>query len=142
MASKAVRKMIYHQKLRNHLKDNTQILVVGADNLSANQIQIIRKGLRSDATVMIGKNTLTSRSIAMHAPATGNTAFLGLIPHIVGKVGLVFTRGDPEEVSETVAGYNLQPWLCSSMDIGICSMWQWLLSTHLHLLSKSSEVSE
>lgn len=91
---------------------------------------------------MIGKNTLTSRSIAMHAPATGNTAFLGLIPHIVGKVGLVFTRGDPEEVSETVAGYNMQPWLCSSMDIGICSMWQWLLSTHLHLLSKSSEVSE
>ncbi|KAI3782921.1 hypothetical protein L2E82_12980 [Cichorium intybus] len=43
--------MIYHQKLRNHLKDNTQILLVGADNLQANQIQIIRQGLRSDASI-------------------------------------------------------------------------------------------
>ncbi|KVI05155.1 60S acidic ribosomal protein P0-like [Cynara cardunculus var. scolymus] len=140
MASKAVRKAIYHQKLRNHLKDHTQIVIVGADNLRANQIQVIRQGLRGVSEVVMGKNTLMRRSIAIHAPATGNTAFLGLISHIVGKVGLVFSAGDPNEVSEAVAGYNLQPLLCSSMDIGICSHWQWLLSSHLDLVSKSSNV--
>ncbi|GKG63029.1 hypothetical protein Tco_0638676, partial [Tanacetum coccineum] len=52
------------------------------------------------------------------APATGNNAFVGLVPHLVGKVGLVMTSRDTEEMSEAILGYNLRPLLSSSMDIG------------------------
>ncbi|KAL8217726.1 hypothetical protein R6Q57_021099 [Mikania cordata] len=140
MASKAARKAIYLQKLHNHLKDNSQLLIVGADNLSANQAQAIKQGLRAHSLVVMGKNTMMKRSIAIHAPITEKPAFVGAIPHIAGKVWLILTNYDPEEVSEAVAGYNLRPFVCSSMDIGMCSLWQWLLSGHLNLVGKLSGV--
>ncbi|KAI3730316.1 hypothetical protein L1987_61485 [Smallanthus sonchifolius] len=141
MASKAARKAIYLHKVHNHLlKDHTQLLVVSADNLCVNQIQAIRQGLQAHSSVVMGKNTLMKRSIAIHAPSAEKPAFLGAIPHIVGKVGLILTAADPEEVSEVVAGYKLQPLVCSSMDIGMCSLWQWLLGFHLDLLGKRNGV--
>ncbi|KAJ0900774.1 putative ribosomal protein L10P [Helianthus annuus] len=127
MASKAARKVIYLQKLRNHLKDNnTHLVIVSADNLCVNQLQAIRQGLRPHSSVVMGKNSFMRRSLEIHSPSAGKPAFVGAIPHINGKVGLVLTACDPEEVSETVAGYKLQPLVCSSMDIGMCSLWQWL----------------
>ncbi|KAK9063949.1 hypothetical protein SSX86_017821 [Deinandra increscens subsp. villosa] len=140
MASKAARKAIYIQKLRNHLKkDNTQLITLSADNLTVNQIQAIKHELRAHSTVVMGNNTLMKRSIAIHAPETGKPAFVGVIPHIVGKVGLILTSYDPEEVSDAVAGHHesLRPLVCSSMDIGMCSLWQWLLSCHLDMVGKS-----
>ncbi|KAF5794231.1 putative ribosomal protein L10-like domain superfamily [Helianthus annuus] len=65
------------------------------------------------------KNSFMRRSLEIHAPSTGKPAFVGAIPHISGKVGLILTACDPEEVSETVARYKLQPLVFSSMDIGI-----------------------
>ncbi|PWA85188.1 hypothetical protein CTI12_AA150720 [Artemisia annua] len=82
----------------------------------------------------MGKNTWLKRSIAQHAPATGNNAFVGLVPHLVGKVGLVMTSRDPEEMSEAVVGYNLRPLLCSSMDIGMYYIWQFVVVDHLCLV--------
>ena len=82
----------------------------------------------------MGKNTWLKRSIAQHAPATGNNAFVGLVPHLVGKVGLVMTSRHPEEMSEAVVGYNLRPLLCSSMDIGMYYIWQFVVVDHLCLL--------
>nr|GEV86945.1 cysteine-rich receptor-like protein kinase 10 [Tanacetum cinerariifolium] len=73
-------------------------------------------------------------SIAQHAPATGNNAFVGLVPHLVGKVGLVMTSRDHEEMSEAVVRYNLRPLLCSSMDIGMYYIWQFVVVDHLCLV--------
>ncbi|KAJ0763890.1 putative ribosomal protein L10-like domain superfamily [Helianthus annuus] len=84
----------------------------------------------------MGKNSFMRRSLAIHAPSAGKPAFVGAIPHINGKVGLILTDCDPEEVSETAAGYKLQPLVCSSMDIGMCSLWQWLLGFHMSLLTE------
>ncbi|GJT89977.1 hypothetical protein Tco_1078822 [Tanacetum coccineum] len=50
------------------------------------------------SSLIMGKNTWLKRSIAQHAPATGNNAFVGLVPHLVGKVGLVMTSRDPEDM--------------------------------------------
>ncbi|XP_021976684.1 60S acidic ribosomal protein P0-1 [Helianthus annuus] len=136
MASKAARKAIYLQKLRNHLKDNNKhLVIVSADNLCVNQIQAIRQGLRPHSSVVMGKNSFMRRSLEIHAPSAGKPAFVGAVPHINGKVGLILTDCDPEEVSESVAGYKLQPLVCSSMDIGMCSLWQWLLGFHMSLLN-------
>ena len=74
------KKIAYDGKLCQLLEDYTQILVVAADNVGSNQLQNIRKGLRGDSIVLMGKNTMMKRSVRIHSEKTGNTAFLNLIP--------------------------------------------------------------
>nr|DAD48321.1 TPA_asm: hypothetical protein HUJ06_018258 [Nelumbo nucifera] len=105
--SKTEKKAAYDQKLCQLLDEYTQILVASADNVGSNQLQNIRKGLRGDSVVLMGKNTMMKRSIRLHAEKTGNKAFLNLIPLLVGNVGLIFTKGDLKEVSEEVAKYKV-----------------------------------
>ncbi|XP_073279243.1 large ribosomal subunit protein uL10-like [Primulina huaijiensis] len=105
--SKADKKIAYDQKLCNLLDDYSQVLIAAADNVGSNQLQNIRRGLRGDSVVLMGKNTMMKRSIRIHAEKTGNNAILNLIPLLVGNVGLVFTKGDLKEVSEEVAKYKV-----------------------------------
>ncbi|KAB1217761.1 60S acidic ribosomal protein P0 [Morella rubra] len=105
--SKSDKKIAYDAKLCQLLDDYTQILIVAADNVGSNQLQGIRQGLRGDSVVLMGKNTMMKRSIRIHSEKTGNTAFLNLIPLLVGNVGLIFTKGDLKEVSEEVAKYKV-----------------------------------
>lgn len=105
--SKAEKKIAYDQKLCQLLDEYTQILVAAADNVGSNQLQNIRRGLRGDSVVLMGKNTMMKRSIRIHAEKTGNKAFLNIIPLLVGNVGLIFTKGDLKEVSEEVAKYKV-----------------------------------
>ncbi|GMH04208.1 hypothetical protein Nepgr_006047 [Nepenthes gracilis] len=106
-ASKAEKKVAYDKKLCQLLDEYSQILVASADNVGSSQFQSIRKGLRGDSVVLMGKNTMMKRSIRIHAEKTGNKAFLNLIPCLVGNVGLIFTKGDLKEVSEEVAKYKV-----------------------------------
>ncbi|KAG4164448.1 hypothetical protein ERO13_A13G016000v2 [Gossypium hirsutum] len=81
--SKADKKIAYDAKLCQLLDEYTQILIAAADNVGSNQLQNIRKGLRGDSVVLMGKNTM------------------------MGNVGLIFTKGDLKEVSEEVAKYKV-----------------------------------
>ncbi|CAH9113152.1 unnamed protein product [Cuscuta europaea] len=105
--TKAEKKISYDEKLCQFLDEYTQILIAVADNVGSNQLQNIRKGLRGDSVVLMGKNTMIKRSIRAHAEKTGNTAILNLIPLLVGNVGLIFTKGDLKEVSEEVSKYKV-----------------------------------
>ncbi|XP_020220113.1 60S acidic ribosomal protein P0 [Cajanus cajan] len=105
--TKAQKKVAYDAKLCRLLDTYTQILVVAADNVGSNQLQNIRKGLRGDSIVLMGKNTMMKRSIKLHSEATGNNIYLNLVPLLVGNVGLIFTKGDVKEVSEVVAKYKV-----------------------------------
>lgn len=106
-ASKADKKIAYDQKLCQLLDEYSQVLIAAADNVGSNQLQNIRKGLRGDSIVLMGKNTMMKRSIRVHSEKTGNEAILNLIPLLVGNVGLIFTKGDLKEVSEEVAKYKV-----------------------------------
>lgn len=106
-ATKAEKKQAYDYKLCQLLDEYSQILVVAADNVGSNQLQNIRRGLRGDSVVLMGKNTMMKRSVRLHAEKTANSAFLNLIPLLVGNVGLIFTKGDLKEVSEEVAKYKV-----------------------------------
>jgi large subunit ribosomal protein LP0 len=106
-ASKADKKIAYDSKLCELLDEFSQILIVAADNVGSNQLQNIRRGLRGDSVVLMGKNTMMKRSVRIHSENTGNTAFLNLIPLLQGNVGLIFTKGDLKEVSEEVAKYKV-----------------------------------
>ncbi|KAF4386118.1 hypothetical protein CsatB_009415 [Cannabis sativa] len=105
--SKAEKKINYDSKLCQLLDDFTQVLIVAADNVGSTQLQNIRKGLRGDSVVLMGKNTMMKRSIRIHSEKTGNQAYLNLIPLLVGNVGLIFTKGDLKEVSEEVSKYKV-----------------------------------
>ncbi|XP_065870686.1 large ribosomal subunit protein uL10 [Euphorbia lathyris] len=105
--SKAEKKLAYDAKLCQLLDDYSQILVVAADNVGSTQLQNIRKGLRGDSVVLMGKNTMMKRSIRVHSEKTGNPVYLNLLPLLQGNVGLIFTKGDLKEVSEEVAKYKV-----------------------------------
>ncbi|KAL6580955.1 hypothetical protein OROMI_006878 [Orobanche minor] len=105
--SKADKKIAYDHKLCQLLDEYTQVLVATADNVGSQQLQNIRRGLRGDSVVLMGKNTMMKRSIRIHADKTGNNTILNLIPLLVGNVGLIFTKGDLKEVSEEVAKYKV-----------------------------------
>uniref|UniRef100_A0A2N9I6P3 60S acidic ribosomal protein P0 n=1 Tax=Fagus sylvatica TaxID=28930 RepID=A0A2N9I6P3_FAGSY len=105
--SRSAKKSLYDKKLCSLLSQYTQILIVHADNVGSNQLQNIRKGLRGDSLVLMGKNTMMKRSIKIHADSTGNEAVRNLIPLLVGNVGLIFTKGDLKEVREEVAKYKV-----------------------------------
>lgn len=105
--SKADKKIAYDQRLCQFLEEYRQVLVVQADNVGSNQLQNIRKGLRGDSVVLMGKNTMMKRTIRIQAEKTGNTDILNLIPLLVGNVGLIFTKGDLKEVSDEVAKYKV-----------------------------------
>lgn len=81
--SKAEKKIAYDKKLCKFLDEYGQILVVAADNVGSNQLQNIRKGLRGDSVVLMGKNTMMKRTVRLHAEKTGNNDFLNLIPLLV-----------------------------------------------------------
>lgn len=81
--SKAEKKVAYDQKLCHLLDQYSQVLIAAADNVGSNQLQNIRKGLRGDSIVLVGKNTMMKRSIRLHAEKTGNKAYLNLIPLLV-----------------------------------------------------------
>lgn len=105
--TKADKKIAYDQKLCQHLDEYSQVLIVSADNVGSNQLQGIRKGLRGDSVVLMGKNTMMKRSIRLHADNTGNQDFRKLADLLVGNVGLIFTKGDLKEVSEEIAKYKV-----------------------------------
>lgn len=89
--SKAEKKIAYDSKLCQLLDDYTQVLVAAADNVGSNQLQNIRRGLRGDSVVLMGKNTMMKRSIRIHSEKTGNQAILNLIPLLVVSDDKVFS---------------------------------------------------
>ena len=60
--TKAEKKVAYDVKLCQLLDDYSQVLIVAADNVGSNQLQNIRKGLRGDSIVLMGKNVDSGNS--------------------------------------------------------------------------------
>jgi ribosomal protein L10 len=73
--TKAEKKIAYDRKLCQLLDEYTKVLVAVADNVGSKQLQDIRRGLRGDSVVLMGKNTLIRRCIKVHAEKTGNKDF-------------------------------------------------------------------
>ncbi|GMI97194.1 hypothetical protein like AT3G09200 [Hibiscus trionum] len=105
--AKREKKSQYDQKICRLLDEYSQILVVAADNVGSKQMQSIRKGLRGDSVILMGKNTMMKRSIRIHAETTANDAIKNLIPLLAGNVGFIFTKGDLKEVREELGKYKV-----------------------------------
>jgi len=87
------RKEGYIKKLNDLLTSYNRILLVGADNVGSHHMQQIRRSIRANASLIMGKNTMVRRVIRNDHPQLHS-----LLPHIKGNVGFVFTNSDLSEV--------------------------------------------
>jgi len=103
---KANRKAKYWKHLLSLLDSYTRILVVTADNVGSNQMQQIRKALRGQATLLMGKNTMIRKAIRLNLEK--NPQLEGLLPHIKGNIGFVFTNSNLGDVRTKIMSLKVQ----------------------------------
>ncbi|CAK7897644.1 60S acidic ribosomal protein P0 [[Candida] anglica] len=94
------KKAQYFSKLRELLEEYKSIFVVGVDNVSSQQMHEIRKALRGDAVVLMGKNTMVRR--ALRGFLADLPDYEKLLPFIKGNVGFIFTNADLKTIRDTI----------------------------------------
>jgi large subunit ribosomal protein LP0 len=90
----------YFLKLVQLLDEYPRCFVVGVDNVTSKQMQQIRSSLRSQAVILMGKNTMMRKAIRGHLE--NNPMLEKLLPHIKGNVGFVFTKEDLVEIRDLI----------------------------------------
>ncbi|KAK9490003.1 ribosomal protein L10-domain-containing protein, partial [Lipomyces doorenjongii] len=94
------KKSEYFTKLRSLLEEYKSIFIVGVDNVSSQQMHEIRKALRGQGVILMGKNTMVRRAI--RGFLADFPEFERLLPHVRGNVGFVFTNADLKEIREVI----------------------------------------
>jgi large subunit ribosomal protein LP0 len=103
---KADRKKNYWNRLLSLLEEYSRILIVTADNVGSNHMQKIRKAMRGKAVLLMGKNTMIRKAIRDHLSKT--PALEGILPHVKGNIGLVFTNGDLADIRTKLTELKIQ----------------------------------
>jgi len=100
MGGKSANKAAYFDKLKGLMEEYKSIFIVTVDNVSSQQMHKIRKSLRGEAVVLMGKNTMIRR--ALKGFITDFPDFERLLPHIKANIGLVFTNADLNHIRDTI----------------------------------------
>lgn len=115
MGGKSGTKAVYFDKLKGLLDEYKAIFIVSVDNVSSQQMHEIRRSLRGEAVVLMGKNTMVRRAIKGFI--SDFPEYERLLPHVkggiiftlfsfsslangdlaAGNVGFIFTNGDLKE---------------------------------------------
>jgi len=103
---KAERKKNYWTRLVSLLEEYSRILIVTADNVGSNQMQQIRKAMRGQAVLLMGKNTMIRKAIRDQLLKTPQLE--GILPHVKGNIGMVFTNGDLADVRTKLTELKIQ----------------------------------
>lgn len=93
-------KQEYFDKLKGLLEEYKSVFVVSVDNVSSQQMHEIRKALRGQGVVLMGKNTMVRR--ALRILQADFPEYERLLPHVKGNVGFVFTSADLKEIREVI----------------------------------------
>jgi len=105
-SEKMLKKDDYLVRLGKLLQEYPNVLIVECDNVSSQQFQSIRKALRKDAVVLMGKNTLIRKGIKANIPK--NKVLESLLPHVKFNVGFVFTKGNLSAIREKIVKERVQ----------------------------------
>ncbi|KKY16096.1 putative 60s acidic ribosomal protein p0 [Phaeomoniella chlamydospora] len=100
MGGKSATKAGYFDKLKALLQEYKSIFIVTVDNVSSQQMHEIRKALREEAVVLMGKNTMVRRAIKGFISEFPE--YERLLPHVKGNVGFIFTNGDLKDIREKI----------------------------------------
>jgi large subunit ribosomal protein LP0 len=98
---KMIKKQKYFASLQKALDEFDQAFLVNADNVGSKQIQQIRASTRPESLIIFGKNTQMKKAISQKVKE--NPDLEALLPHLVGNVGLVFTKGNLKEVRDKIS---------------------------------------
>jgi len=96
--SKTSWKSNYLPRVVQLFKEYEKFLIVDANNVGSKQLAQIRMSLRGKAVVLMGTNTLMRKAILGHL--SRNPKLELLLPHIVGNVGLVFTKEELVDIRD------------------------------------------
>jgi large subunit ribosomal protein LP0 len=102
------RKEQYFAQMQDLISSYKNILVVHADHVGSLQLQKIRKALRGEAVVLMGKNTMMRRCITNYLIENKEHPIENILPLVVGNIGFIFTNGDLGDV-RTVIDANTVP---------------------------------
>lgn len=102
------KKNAYFAKLDGLLNTYSRLFVVSANNVGSKQMADIRVSMRGKGEVLMGKNTMMRRAFKLFLAENPDHPYAGLVPHIVGNIGFVFTDGDLSEVRDLLVG-NVVP---------------------------------
>jgi large subunit ribosomal protein LP0 len=93
MLSWNTRKSDYAKKLHDYLHRFQRAILVNCDNVGSQQFQDIRRAIRSNSAILMGKNTLVKRCLRLYfAEHTDSFKTWGcLLDLLVGNVGIIFT---------------------------------------------------
>ncbi|KAK6463844.1 60S acidic ribosomal protein P0 [Scheffersomyces coipomensis] len=94
------KKAEYFSKLRELLEEYKSIFIVGVDNVSSQQMHEVRKSLRGEGVVLMGKNTMVRRAI--RGFLADLPEFEKLLPYVKGNVGFIFTNSDLKNIREVI----------------------------------------
>ncbi|KAI1820247.1 60S acidic ribosomal protein P0 [Xylaria intraflava] len=100
MGASKEKKAEYFPKLKALLEGYKSIFIVTVDNVSSQQMHEVRQALRSDAVILMGKNTMVRRALKTFIADTPE--YEKLLPHVRGNVGFVFTNGDLKSVRDKI----------------------------------------
>lgn len=104
--SKGERKSDYFERVRHLFRTYEKIFIVNVDNVTSTQMHQIRASIRSDAVILMGKNTMVRK--AMREVLAENPKLDAIVPCIRGNVGLVFTNGDLKDVRDRMLSNRVQ----------------------------------
>lgn len=79
------------------------------------------QAIRDHSVILMGKNTMMRRSIRLYCERTGNDQWLQLLDHMVGNVGILFTKGDLNEVRGNRGGSKMGCCFSRTHEEGGCS---------------------
>jgi large subunit ribosomal protein LP0 len=106
-ATKLVQKEKYDAKLCELLDTHEKAFLVHADNVGSKQFMDIRAAIRDHSRILMGKNTMIRRCLRLYAERTGNDQWLPMLDLMVGNVGLIFTKGDLNDVRKAIDEFKV-----------------------------------
>jgi len=84
----------YFERVAELLDAYTKVFIVGVDNVGSKQMMQIRRALRGEAVVLMGKNTRVKKCLNNFLKDKPDHPIGKLYTLISGNTGLVFTNGD------------------------------------------------
>jgi len=91
-AAKLAKKQIYFDKLVDLCVNSTSALIVHVDNVTSKQMQDVRLELRGRATVLMGKNTMIRKALALGHEAHPDVGMDKLRANVQGNIGFIFAQ--------------------------------------------------
>merc|ERR1712217_15855 len=83
-------------------------LVIKCDNLSSKQFQLLRRAIREESIILMGKNTRIKRYVRAYLDEhkEHTKTWDSIIDHLAGNVGIVFTKGELTKVYKEISKYK------------------------------------